>query len=269
MRVAAVQMTSTTDVGTNLDAAGQLLADAAAAGAGLAVLPENFSFMGATDADRLAAAESPGDGAAQTFLAEAAREHGLAIVGGTIPIAAEDGRARSRSLLVDSGGRTIAGYDKIHLFDVAVPGAEAETYRESATTVPGGEPVVGELPDLRIGMCVCYDLRFPGLFHRLGVLGMDMLSAPSAFTVPTGRVHWETLLKCRAVESLVYVVAGAQVGEHAGGRRTYGHAMIVDPWGEVLAERGEGPGIVTAEIDMHRLRELRERFPVIRHRREL
>lgn len=269
MKVAAVQMTSTTDVEANLDAARRLLAKAAADGAGLAVLPENFAFMGATDADRLAAAEAPGDGPAQAFLAAAARELGLAIVGGTIPIRAGDGRASSRSLLVDAMGTTVAAYDKIHLFDVAVPGAERETYRESATTRPGGEPVVGTAGDVRVGMTVCYDLRFPGLFHRLGMLGMDALVVPSAFTVPTGRVHWETLLKCRAVESLVYVVAGAQVGEHAGGRRTYGHSMIVDPWGEVLAERGDGPGVVTAELDMIRLGELRESFPVIRHRREL
>lgn len=269
MRAAAVQMTSTTDVAANLDAARHLLAQAAAAGVELAVLPENFSFMGASDADRLAAAEPPGEGAAQRFLADAAREHGLAIVGGTIPIADGDGRASSRSLLVDAEGRTAAAYDKIHLFDVAVPGAENETYRESATTQPGAAPVVGTAAGLRVGMSVCYDLRFPGLFHRLGLLGMDVLVVPSAFTVPTGRAHWETLLKCRAVESLVYVVAGAQVGEHAGGRRTYGHSMIVDPWGEVLAERGDDAGIVTVELDMTRLDELRQRFPVIRHRREL
>ncbi len=269
MRAAAVQMTSTTDVAANLAAAGELLAEAAAAGAELAVLPENFAFMGASDADRIAAAEPPGSGRAQAFLAEAARAHGLWIVGGTIPIAAGDGRASSRSLLVDPAGRTAAAYDKIHLFDVTVPGAEHESYRESATTLPGAEPAVGAMPGARIGLCVCYDLRFPGLFHRLGVLGMDVLVVPSAFTVPTGRGHWETLLKARAVESLVYVVASGQVGEHAGGRLTYGHSMIVDPWGEVLAERDTGPGIVTAELDMMRLEQLRERFPVITHRREL
>ncbi len=269
MKAAAIQMTSTTDVAANLDAARRHVAEAADAGADLAVLPENFSFMGASDADRLAAAEPDGDGAAQAFLAAAAREHGLWLVGGTIPIAAGDGRASSRSLLVDPEGRTAAAYDKLHLFDVAVPGAEAETYRESATTLPGAAPVVGLCSGIRLGMSVCYDLRFPGLFHRLGVLGMDVLVVPSAFTVPTGRAHWETLLKARAIESLVYVVASGQVGEHAGGRRTYGHSMIIEPWGEVVAEREDGPGIVTAELDMIRLGELRERFPVIRQRREL
>lgn len=269
MKAAALQMTSTTDVGANLDAAGRLVAEAAAAGADLAVLPENFAFMGATDAERLAAAEPSGAGPAQDFLVRAAREHGIALVGGTIPIAAGDGRARSRSLLVDGTGRTLAAYDKIHLFDVTVPGAEHESYRESATTVPGEQPVVGRLGDVRIGLSVCYDLRFPGLFHRLGTLGMDVLVVPAAFTVPTGRVHWQTLLQARAVESLVYVVASAQVGEHAGGRQTYGHSTIVDPWGEVLAVRAGGPGIVTAELDMIRVGQLRDRFPVLRHRREL
>lgn len=269
MRVAAVQMTSGRDVERNLESAAHLLATAAAEGAELIVLPENFSFLGATDAERMAAAEAPGDGAAQGFLSRAAREHRAWVVGGTIPILQDDGRAKSRSLLVGPEGETLTHYDKIHLFDVDVPGKERESYRESATTACGEEPVVADTPLGRIGMTVCYDLRFPALFHRLGVRGMDVLVVPAAFTVPTGRAHWQTLLQARAIEGLCYAVAAGQVGEHAGGRRTYGHSMIVGPWGEILAVRAQGPGIVSAEIDMIGLRDMRQQFPVLEHRREL
>lgn len=269
MRVAAVQMTSGRDVARNLAEASRLVAQAAAEGAELVVLPENFSFLGADDAERLAAAEAPGDGPAQEFLARAASAHGLWLVGGTIPIRVRNERARSRSMLWAPDGRCVASYDKIHLFDVAIPGRESESYRESATTAPGTEVVVADTPLGRIGMTVCYDLRFPALFHRLGVLGMDILVLPAAFTVPTGRVHWRPLLQARAIESLVYVVAAGQWGEHAGGRRTHGHSLVVGPWGEVLAELESGPGVVAAEVDMIELRQLRDKFPVLQHRREL
>lgn len=269
VRAAAVQMTSTRDVAANLRAAGGLLEEAARARAELVVLPENFSFLGADDAERLAAAEPPGAGPAQDFLAEQAAKHGIWIVGGTVPIAQESGRACSRSLLLNPEGRTVGAYDKIHLFDVTVPGGEAESYRESATTAAGETPVVAETAFGRVGMAVCYDVRFPGLFHRLSRLGMDILVLPAAFTVPTGRVHWQPLLAARAIESLVYVIASAQCGEHAGGRRTYGHSMILDPWGATLAEREAGPGVVVAELDMMRLMDLRSQFPVLEHRREL
>jgi len=274
MRAAAVQMTSTRDVGANLAAAAELLAAAAREGAELVVLPENFSFLGAEDAERLAAAEEPGHGPAQDFLVEQALGHGIWLVGGTIPIAAPGGRATSRSLLVDPGGTRVAAYDKIHLFDVSVPRSAAETsaaetYRESATTVPGTAPAAAATPLGRIGIAVCYDLRFPALFHRLGTAGMDVLALPAAFTVPTGRVHWQPLLQARAIESLTFVVASAQWGEHAGGRRTYGHSMIVGPWGDVLAELPEGTGVVSADLDMMALHEIRAKFPVLEHRREL
>ena len=269
MRAAAIQMTSGRDVALNLEAAGELVATAAGDGAKLVVLPENFSFLGATDAERLAAAEAPGEGPAQTFLAEQALRHAIWLVGGTIPIAAGDGRVRSRSLLLGPDGGRVAAYDKIHLFDVRVPDNEAESYRESATTEPGTEVVAVETPLGCIGMTVCYDLRFPGLFHRLGQLGMEILVLPAAFTVPTGRVHWEPLLRARAIESLCYVVASGQWGEHAGGRKTYGHSLIVSPWGEILAERESGAGAVSAELDMIRLEEIRAKFPTLEHRREL
>lgn len=269
MRAAAIQMTSTRDVRQNLEAARELIASAAARGAELVVLPENFSFLGPQDADRLAAAEEPGSGPAQDFLVEQAQRHGIWIVGGTIPIIAGKGRASSRSLLLDPNGARVAEYDKIHLFDVSVPDAAGETYRESATTLPGSAVTAAPTPFGRLGMVVCYDLRFPALFHRLGVAGMDILAVPAAFTVPTGRVHWQPLLQARAIESLTYVVASAQSGEHGGGRRTYGHSMILSPWGEVLDELASGPGVVSAELDMIKLEAIRAKFPVLEHRREL
>jgi len=267
VRVAAVQMSSGTDLNANLDAAAQLLSEAAESGAKLAVLPENFSFLAADETGRLAVAESPQGGPVQTFLAEQARAHSVWLVGGTTPIrGAEDDRAYATSLLYDPDGECRARYDKIHLFDVGVPGTE-ESYCESATAIPGATPVSYAAPFARIGMAVCYDLRFPALFDRLGVLGMDVLSLPAAFTVPTGEAHWDVLLRARAIESLCYVVAAAQCGEHAGGRRTYGHSMIVGPWGDVLAERPAAPGVVTADVDMMRLESLRKRFPALEHRR--
>jgi predicted amidohydrolase len=269
LRGAAVQMTSGTSVETNLRTAGELIARAAADGADLVVLPENFSFLGAVDADRIAAAEQDGRGPAQDFLAEQAARHGIWLVGGTIPILREGGRASSRSMLFGPDGRLAAAYDKIHLFDVVVPDNESETYQESATTIPGSSVVTAAAPFGTVGMCVCYDIRFPALFHRLGALGIGILVVPAAFTVPTGQAHWRALLTARAVESLVYVIASAQWGEHAGGRRTYGHSMIVGPWGQVLDECETGSGIAIADLDMMRLAEIRRKFPTLDHRREL
>ncbi|HMB73640.1 MAG TPA: carbon-nitrogen hydrolase family protein [Gammaproteobacteria bacterium] len=269
MKVAALQMNSRTGLDRNLAQAEQLLSEAAAAGVELAVLPENFSYLGAQDADRVVAAEAPGDGPAQAFLGEQARRHGMWIVGGTVPIrSGEEGRVFSRSLLLSPQGSVAAQYDKLHLFDVEVPGREAESYRESDTTVPGEHPTVANVPIGRIGMTVCYDLRFPALFHRLSVLGMDILIVPAAFTVPTGRVHWRALLQTRAFESLVYVIAAGQWGEHAQGRQTWGHSAIVSPWGDLLGMLDSGVGVVTAEIDLDRQLELRRKFPVLAHRRE-
>lgn len=268
MKVAAVQMTSKPDVAANLVEAGRLVAEAAGQGAKLVVLPENFSFMGAKDSDRSVATEAFGAGVAQRFLSEAAARHGIWLVGGTIPIRDGAERAAQRSLLVDPRGRVAAHYDKIHLFDVDVPG-KAERYAESESTVPGSRVVAANTDVGRIGMTICYDIRFPALFHRLSVLGTDLIVVPAAFTVPTGEVHWLPLLKARAIESLVYVVAAGQCGEHDGGRKTYGHSLVIGPWGEVLAERPSGAGIVCVDLDMARLAELRQRFPTVQHRREL
>jgi len=262
-------MTSTRDVPANLAEAGRLVAEAAELGAKLVVLPENFSFLGATDADRVAAIEPFGDGPAQRFLTETAARHGIWLVGGTIPIRDRGERASSRSLLVAPDGRTAAHYDKIHLFDVDVPGGATERYSESATTLAGGRVVTAPTAVGRIGMTVCYDIRFPALFHRLSVLGTDVLVVPAAFTVPTGQVHWLPLLQARAIESLVYVVAAGQWGEHAGGRKTYGHSIVIGPWGEIVGELSAGVGVVCVELDMARLAVLRQRFPTVQHRREL
>lgn len=269
MKAAAIQMTSGRDVAANLDAAAKLIGEARTAGADLIVLPENFGYLGAEDRERQAVAESPDGGPMQDFLAARAREHGVWLVGGTVPIRAGNDRSVSRSYLMTPEGERAGQYDKIHLFDVAVPGAEAESYRESATTAPGEQVVAVETPLGRIGMTICYDVRFPALFHRLGQLGMDILVLPAAFTVPTGRVHWQPLLQARAIESIVYVVAAGQCGEHAGGRRTYGHSMIIGPWGDVLAQRADDPGVVLADLDMISLTSLRRQFPVLSHRREL
>jgi nitrilase len=267
-RVAAVQMTSGTDVAGNLSQARHWTESAVAAGASLVVLPENFSFMGATDAERVAVAEADCDGPAQDFARSIAREHGIWLVAGTIPIRRDDGRVSSRSLLIAPDGSVADRYDKIHLFDVDLPASEGESYRESATTAAGDRVVSRATALGRIGMTVCYDIRFPALFARLAAIGTDILVVPAAFTVPTGRVHWQPLLQSRAIESLAYVVASGQWGEHPGGRLTYGHSMVVGPWGDILAECASGAGIAHAEVDMIELQRLRRQFPVLSHRRE-
>lgn len=268
MKIAALQMCSGTSLTANLEQASDLLSQAAAQHCALAVLPENFSYLGQLDADRLAVAETAGDGPAQEFLATEARRTGMWIVGGTVPIRGADGRVYSRSLLYDRNGKLAAHYDKIHLFDVDVPSADGERYRESDTTIPGNQLVVTDAEQLRVGMTVCYDLRFPLLFHRLGMLGMNVLVVPAAFTVPTGRVHWLALLRARAIESLVYTVAAGQWGEHAGGRLTYGHSAILSPWGELLAIKEAGVGMVCATVDLAHQDKIRRQFPSLQHRRE-
>jgi predicted amidohydrolase len=269
MKVAAIQMQSGADPDANLSAAAALLAAAADSSASFAVLPENFACLAADETTKLAVAESPGAGPIQDWLGAQSRRLGLWLVGGTIALRdAVERRVHAASLLYDPDGACRARYDKIHLFDVGVPDAD-ERYRESATTIPGSMPVTFTAPFGQIGMAVCYDLRFPALFDVLGRQGMDLLTLPAAFTVPTGEAHWSVLLRARAIESLCYVVAAAQTGEHPGGRRTYGHSMIVGPWGEVLAERPSGPGIVVAELDIMRLEALRARFPALAHRRGL
>jgi nitrilase len=266
-RVAAIQMTSTADVTRNLEVAGALLREAQQQGAVVAVLPENFAFMGRGEADKLAVAEMPGAGPIQAFLAESARGTGLWLVGGTVPLQVPgEARAAAASLVFDSDGRQVARYDKIHLFDVDVPG-KLESHRESKAVCPGSQAVTVATPAGRLGLAVCYDVRFPELFRELLAQGAEWFTLPSAFTVPTGRAHWELLLRTRAVENLAYVVAPAQSGFHENGRETHGDSMIVEPWGRVLARLPRGSGVITAELDLVRQRRLRQDFPAVQHRR--
>jgi deaminated glutathione amidase len=270
MPIAAVlQMTSAADVAANLATARSLLERARAGGAALAVLPENFAIMGHQETDKLDVAETLGEGPIQSFLALSARELGLWIVAGTIPIktADEPGRVAAASLVFDERGRFVSRYDKIHMFDVDIPERE-ERYRESATIAPGADTTVVATPVGHVGLSVCYDMRFPELYRNLQAQGAEVLSIPSAFTAPTGRAHWELLLRARAVENLCYVLAAAQGGHHENGRETYGDSLIADPWGHVLSRVGEpGPGIALAEIDLTLQADLRTRFPVLDHRR--
>lgn len=263
---AVVQMSSTGEVTENLDTAGRLLAEARKGGAVLAVLPENFALMGRKESDKLAAAEQPGSGPIQERLSATARELGLWIIAGTIPLQVPgDTRVAAASVVFDAAGRQVARYDKIHLFDVDLPGKN-ERYRESATMAPGHTPVVVKTPIGKVGLAVCYDVRFPELFRQLERQGAEIFSLPAAFTAPTGLAHWEVLLRARAVENLAFMLASAQSGLHANGRETYGDSLIVDPWGKVIERRPAGPGVVLAEIDLTQQQELRARFPALQHR---
>jgi nitrilase len=267
-RAAVIQMTSTASAERNLARACELLASAAEQGARLAVLPENFAIMGRKEADKLALAEPFGSGPMQSVLARTARELGLWIVAGTLPIKSEREplKVTGASLLFDDEGRCVARYDKMHLFDVDLPGRQ-ERYRESATIAAGQQPVVVDTPLGRLGMAVCYDVRFPELFRNALDAGAQVLCLPSAFTGPTGRAHWDLLVRARAVDNLCYMLAAAQWGTHENGRETYGDSMIVDPWGEVLARLPSGEGVAVADIDLTRQSEVRERFPATSHRR--
>jgi predicted amidohydrolase len=265
--VAAIQMTSGHVVADNLAAAGKLLRKAKDLGAELACLPENFSFIGLRDADKLQVAETDGEGPVQEFLSATARELKLWILGGSTVVRGDSARRVSNaSLLIDSDGKRVARYDKIHLFDVTIPGRD-EQYLESKHVTPGGKVVVADTPVGRLGLSVCYDMRFPELYRELVARGAEWLAMPAAFTVPTGRAHWETLLRARAIENLCYVVAPAQWGTHSSGRETYGDSLIVDYWGQVLSRLARGTGVITAEFDLAKQAETRTRFPALENRR--
>jgi nitrilase len=266
MTVAALQMTSGTDAAANVATARRLLADAAAAGARVALLPENFALMARGTADRLAIAETHGEGSIQSAMAAAARELGLWVIAGTLPLRVPGETRVAQALLVyDDTGREVARYDKIHLFDVDVPGA-GESHRESASMRPGNRVVSVDTPIGRVGLAICYDVRFPELFRQLSAEGADWFVLPAAFTVPTGRAHWEVLLRARAVENLAGVVAAGQWGRHANGRETYGDSLVIDHWGRVLARLPEGEGVVVASFDTEAQREARAAFPALSHR---
>ena len=267
VRVAAIQMNCGSDLDKNLTVIDELLADACTRGVSLVLLPENSVFMGAADADKLDHAESPGNGPIQAFLADAARRYELFVVAGSIPIRSKlTGKCFGASIAFDQRGRAVARYLKIHLFDVDIP-ASVERYRESDTMDRGDEIVVVDSPAGQLGLTICYDLRFPELFRELTKRGATIFTVPAAFTKVTGEAHWCSLLRARAIENQAYVIAAGQHGVHPNGRTTYGHSMIVDPWGRVLAELNDGNGVVDAVVDPVAQALLRNEFPVLSHRR--
>jgi predicted amidohydrolase len=261
-RMAAIQMVSGPDVEENLRGAEALLLEAARRGAQLAVLPEFFPIMGRTETDKIGVCEAPGTGPIQEFLAATARRLGMWIVGGSVPLTASVAqKVRNTCLVFDSMGKVVARYDKIHLFGFD---NGRERYVESNTIEPGERVVTIDSPYGRIGLSVCYDLRFPELYRSMGAV--DVITVPSAFTATTGRAHWEILIRARAVENLAYVIAPAQGGRHASGRDTHGDTMIVDPWGEVIDRVLSGPGVAIADIDSARIAAVRASLPALEHR---
>lgn len=270
LRAAALQMVSTPQTGENLEVAGRLIAQAVDEGAELVALPEYFSIFGEHDTDKVACRETDGDGPVQTFLSETAARHRIWLVAGTVPLETpKPVKVANACLVYGPDGRRRARYDKIHLFSFR---RGTERFDESATIVAGRTPVVFDCDTpqrpgsrWRVGLSVCYDLRFPELYRALAPV--DLLVIPSSFTVRTGAAHWEVLLRARAIENQCWVLAPAQGGVHAGGRRTWGHSMLIDPWGEVVAERTEpGEGVLVATIDRGRINEVRAGLPALTHR---
>jgi nitrilase len=271
MKTAAVQMVSRPDWASNREAAARWVAQAADAGARLVALPEYFCLLGRRDTDKLALAEAPGQGPIQDFLAETALRHGVWLVGGTLPVHADvPGRVLNRCAVYGPDGRAAGHYDKVHLF--AFDNGR-ESYDEGRTLCAGGQPVALDLPAtahtpaLRIGLSVCYDLRFPELYRALMTPPCDLLLVPAAFTHTTGQAHWEVLLRARAIENQCYVLAPAQGGLHENGRRTWGHSVFIDPWGQVVDVLPEGEGVVMGELDLSRIAQLRQQLPALAHRR--
>jgi predicted amidohydrolase len=261
-RVGLIQMISTPSVAENLDAAGKLVAEAAGQGAKLVALPEYFCILGMRDTDKVAAKEKDGSGPIQEFLSSAAKRHGIWLVGGSVPLESSDpSKVRNSCLIYDADGRRAARYDKIHLFGLELG---AERFDEGRTIEPGTAPCAVDSPFGRIAVSVCYDVRFPELYRALAPV--DLILVPSAFTATTGRAHWETLLRARAIENLAWVLAPAQGGTHPNGRQTHGHSMVVDPWGKVVAERATGAGVVTADIDPAFQARMRKSLPALNHR---
>jgi len=264
MKVACVQICSGLDKDANLATVERLFKQAAEQGAELALLPETFIFMGVTETAKREMAESQSDSATLRFLSEQAAKHQMTIVGGTLLLRGESDRLRNVCPVFDATGSLLALYDKIHLFDMDYRG---ESYHESALIDAGSEPVMISVGDFKAGLSICYDLRFPELFRRYVDDGCELLCNVAAFTAVTGRVHWQTLLQARAIENQCYVLASAQSGEHPDGRQTWGHSMIIDPWGEVLCELAEGEGVIVADLSKSRLKEVRLSLPALQHRR--
>lgn len=261
-RIAAVQMVSGPDIGPNLEAATRLVTEAADSGAQLVALPEYFAIISGDERAKVAIRERDGEGPLQDFLRETASRHGIWLVGGTVPLVAEaDGKVRNTTLVYGPDGTRVARYDKIHLFGFS---RGDERYDEAETIEPGDTVVAFDSAVGRVGLSVCYDLRFPELYRAMGPV--DLILVPSAFTYTTGKAHWEVLLRTRAIENQCYVMAPAQGGRHPSGRVTWGHSMIVDPWGEILACREEGAGVVSGQLEPERIATVRESLPALRHR---
>jgi deaminated glutathione amidase len=261
-RVAAVQLASGPNIKGNLNEAGRLIEMAVAGGSKLVALPEYFAIMGLHDGDKVKAREKPGDGPIQEFLAAEARKHGIWIVGGSVPLdSSSPDKVRNSCLVYDDQGRLAARYDKIHLFGFEMG---KERYEEERTIEPGRDVVTVDAPFGRLGLSVCYDLRFPELYRAMKEV--DIILVPSAFTETTGKAHWETLVRARAIENLAYVLAPAQGGYHLSGRETHGDSMIVDPWGVVLDRLPRGSGVVMASVNLQHLRNLRQSLPALTHR---
>ncbi|HSR63405.1 MAG TPA: carbon-nitrogen hydrolase family protein [Gammaproteobacteria bacterium] len=266
IRVAVLQMVSTNNRDENLAVAADLIQQAAEDDAKLLLLPENFSFMGQNEHDKVALREKPGSGPVQDFLQQQAKHHGLWLIGGTVPLTASvPDKIRAASLLYNPDGECIARYDKIHLFDVHVKSGGDDTYNESGTIEGGDEIIVARTPIGKIGLSVCYDLRFPELYRSMHSHDVNIFAVPAAFTATTGKAHWEVLLRSRAIENLCYLLASNQSGEHVNKRRTWGHSMIVNPWGEVLAVVERDTGFACADIDLQQLEKLRGSFPALKH----
>lgn len=264
---AAIQMASSPSISSNLLQAGKLIGEAAKADAKLIALPENFAIMGVDEFDKVKVREKEGEGQIQDFLSAVAKKYSVWIVGGTIPLVAnDDNKVRAACLVYNEQGERVARYDKVHLFDVSVPGTD-EVYRESDSIEPGENLLVIDTPFGKLGVAVCYDLRFPEFFRTVTSEGIDILVVPSAFTAETGAAHWEVLLRARAIENLCYVIAPNQGGFHLNGRKTFGHSMIIDPWGVLLDCYKTGSGFVSADIDLDKLDKTRQSFPVLQHRR--
>ncbi len=265
-RVAAIQMVSGADVDANLDEAARLISTAVSAGVEFVVLPENFAIMPTEDAGQLQVMERDGDGPIQEFLSAQAHQNHIWLVGGSIPlVSSQPSKVRAACLLFNDRGERVARYDKLHLFDVKLD--NGEEYSESLTIEPGESVVVVDSPIGRLGLTICYDLRFPEIFRQMLDQGAEIFSVPSAFTATTGKVHWEILLRARAIENLAYVIGAGQGGSHSSGRETYGDSIVIDPWGKVINRLARGPGIVTADIDRLRLEKLRRSLPSIEQRR--
>jgi len=261
-RIAAVQLASGPNVKGNLQEAGRLIEMAVAQGARLVALPEYFAIMGLRDNDKVKAREKPGEGPIQAFLSATARRHGIWLVGGSVPLeCASPDKVRNSSMVYDDKGKLAARYDKIHLFGFEMG---KERFQEALTIEPGKDVVTVDTPFARLGLSICYDLRFPELYRAMK--DVDIILVPSAFTETTGKAHWETLIRARAIENLAYVLAPAQGGYHLNGRETHGDSMIVDPWGVVLDRLPRGSGVVVAGINLQHIRNLRQSLPALTHR---